>query len=177
MNDKSVNYAIDSIANTSTQLSLSDSIIIIGLALIAGLFLRYIYYKYSLTFSSKVSFGNSILLLTISVAAIIAIVKTSIALSLGLVGALSIVRFRTAVKEPYNLAYLLLSICVGISIGASQYLFTLLIAIVGYCSIYYIYKRSARNIDKGELLNAESIDTIALTLPRETNIIELSKIL
>ena len=66
--------------------------------------------------SSKSGFGNAILLVTISTASLIAIVKSSLALSLGLVGALSVVRFRTAVKEPYNLAFILFAICAGISI-------------------------------------------------------------
>ena len=48
-------------------------------------------------------------MVSISVAALIAVVKSSLALSLGLVGALSVVRFRTAIKEPYNLSFLLLS--------------------------------------------------------------------
>ena len=80
------------------------------------------------------AFGNTILLVTVCVASLIAVVKSSLALSLGLVGALSVIRFRTAVKEPYTLSYILFSVCLGISIGASQYLFSLLIGIVGTIS-------------------------------------------
>ena len=55
----------------------------------------------------------------------ITIVKSSLALSLGLVGALSIVRFRTAIKEPEELSYAFLSIAIGLGLGADQRLTTL----------------------------------------------------
>ena len=63
---------------------------------------------------------------------IITIVKSSLALSLGLVGALSVVRFRTAIKEPEELAYLFLSIALGLGMGANQVLVTIIgLTIVG----------------------------------------------
>ena len=63
---------------------------------------------------------------------IITIVKSSLALSLGLVGALSIVRFRAAIKEPEELAYLFLNIAIGLGMGADQRLITLVaFALVG----------------------------------------------
>src|SRR6056300_1641973 len=55
---------------------------------------------------------------------VISVVKSSLALSLGLVGALSIVRFRTPIKEPEELAYLFVSIAVGLGLGANQRLAT-----------------------------------------------------
>ncbi len=61
---------------------------------------------------------------------IITIVKSSLALSLGLVGALSIVRFRSAIKEPEELAYLFLCIAIGLGLGASQTAITTLAFIV-----------------------------------------------
>ena len=97
------------------RLSFIDGLTILLLALLAGYILRFVYKKYSTTFSSKNSYGNTILLITISVASLIAAVKSSLALSLGLVGT-SVVRFRTAVKELCDLSFLLLSICVGIEL-------------------------------------------------------------
>ena len=75
-----------------------------------GLLIRQVFYRYSNSMSSRRGFGNTLLMVTISTASLIAVVKSSLALSLGLVGALSVVRFRTAVKEPYNLAFILFSI-------------------------------------------------------------------
>jgi hypothetical protein len=60
------------------------------------------------------------MMITMTTMLIITIVKASLALSLGLVGALSIVRFRAAIKEPEELAYLFLAIAIGLDFGAGQ---------------------------------------------------------
>ena len=67
-------------------------------------------------------------ILSIGTTIIIAVVKSSLALSLGLVGALSIVRFRTPIKEPEELTYIFLCIGIGLSTGADQYQ----VAIIGF---------------------------------------------
>lgn len=66
------------------------------------------------------------LLLIPTMILIITIIKTSIALSLGLVGALSIVRFRTPIKEPEELAYIFIAIAVGLGLGANQVIPTII---------------------------------------------------
>ncbi len=71
------------------------------------------------------------ILLIPSMILIITIIKSSIALSLGLVGALSIVRFRTPIKEPEELLYLFVAIAVGLGLGANQILAT----IIGFTAI------------------------------------------
>ena len=146
-------------------LSFSDGIIILILSTLIGFIIRYIFYKYSDTMSSKTGFGNAILLVTVSTASLIAIVKSSLALSLGLVGALSVVRFRTAVKEPYNLAFILFAICAGISIGASQYTFGLLITIFSSAIIVAIYKTKPKSpyLDQSDTLNLELPSNIELS--------------
>ena len=101
------NNEIGNIARESIYLGFFESFKILLLALAAGIFIRFLYKKFSTSYSSKDDYGNTILIITISVASLIAVVKSSLALSLGLVGALSVVRFRTAVKEPINLGFLL----------------------------------------------------------------------
>ncbi len=98
------------------------SLVDIGLAMLfsfaLGLFIFFIYKR---TFSGVMyssSFGVSILAMTLITTLIILAVTSNIVLSLGMVGALSIVRFRTAVKEPLDIAFLFWSISVGIVIGA-----------------------------------------------------------
>tara|TARA_Y100001968_G_scaffold330366_1_gene382038 strand:- start:4283 stop:4945 length:663 start_codon:yes stop_codon:yes gene_type:complete len=158
-----------------------DAFVILILAFIAGVFLKYLFNKYSNTFSSKVSLGNTILLLTICVASIIAVVKTSLALSLGLVGALSVVRFRTAIKEPYNLVFLLLSICVGISIGASQYVFALMVCIFALFALIYLSKtstsRKSKLLFRSNDLVLDEIDTVNLMLPSAVILSDLESLL
>ena len=162
------------ISNFSIGISFIDGLFILFLSLVLGLFLRFVFKKYSTTYSSKNNFGNTILLVTISVASLIAVVKSSLALSLGLVGALSVVRFRTAVKEPYNLAFILLAICTGISIGASQYLFAFMIGILGSLISIFLYKQESRNLNSQK--NYIDLDSITISLPKDSNIDEVYKL-
>jgi len=75
---------------------------------------------------------------------VITVVKSSLALSLGLVGALSIVRFRTPIKEPEELAYIFLSIALGLSLGADQRE----AALIGVSFILLIFSLSSLMSDK-----------------------------
>ena len=94
--------------------------------------LNIVYVKYGNSLSNRKAFAKNFLVLATTTMFIITIVKSSLALSLGLVGALSIVRFRAAIKEPEELTYLFLNIAIGLGCGAGQVLITLLsfIAIV-----------------------------------------------
>ncbi len=158
----------------STSLTIREGITILLIALLYGLYLRFLYFKFAITFSSKVSFGNTLLIVIVSVASLVAVVKASLALSLGLVGALSVIRFRTAVKEPLNLSFILLAISLAIAIGASQYLFTFLIAVVGNICIYLSYRSSKSNKQNN---NSDNIDTIYLTMPANISINDVEKII
>jgi hypothetical protein len=86
--------------------------------------LVYIYWGASL--SNRRKFAANFILITVTTTFIILVVRSSVALSLGLVGALSIVRFRAAIKEPEELAYLFLAIGLGIGLGDNQRLITTL---------------------------------------------------
>jgi uncharacterized membrane protein YhiD involved in acid resistance len=98
------------------------SILDVGLAMLLsfaiGLFIFYIYKKTFAGVMYSASFGVSIIAMTMITTLIILAVTSNLVLSLGMVGALSIVRFRTAVKEPLDIAFLFWSISVGIVIGA-----------------------------------------------------------
>ena len=103
---------------TSGSMNLAQ---IIGTLVVTGLLAGYIFVIYRLitkkTFYSK-NFNISVAAISVITAAIILAVQTSIVISLGMVGALSIVRFRTAIKEPMDLCFLFWSIAVGICCGA-----------------------------------------------------------
>ena len=84
------------------------------------------------------------LLLIPTMILIITVIKTSIALSLGLVGALSIIRFRTPIKEPEELAYIFIAIAIGLGLGANQVLATVIgFAVVAIVMLPAMFKRSA----------------------------------
>lgn len=88
-------------------------------ALLAAI-LRWYYIRYAHSISNRRRFGNNFLPLALGTLLIIMIVKSSIALSLGLVGALSIVRFRAAIKDPEELTFLFIAIGLGLAGGANE---------------------------------------------------------
>ncbi len=85
-----------------------------------------IYESFGGAHSNRRAFGRNFMMLGMTTMVIITIVKSSLALSLGLVGALSIVRFRAAIKEPEELTYLFLVISIGLGMGADQRAITLI---------------------------------------------------
>ena len=85
------------------------------------------YIRYGKAFSERREFSRNFMILCLTTTMIITIIKSSLALSLGLVGALSIVRFRTAIKEPEELTFLFVTIGLGIGFGANQGVITLLL--------------------------------------------------
>lgn len=127
----------------SVQVPIWGFMLNIALAAVLGYILSRIYIKYGTTLSNRRSFAGNLVLLTITTMLIISIVKSSLALSLGLVGALSIVRFRAAIKEPEELSYLFLSIAIGLGFGADQMLITLsaFVFIIGVIIIKSISKK------------------------------------
>lgn len=114
----------DFLATQSVEVSAWGFTINLLLAAVLGFVLRAVYIKYGASLSNRKSFARNFVLVTMTTMLIITIVKSSLALSLGLVGALSIVRFRTAVKEPEELAYMFLAIAIGLGLGADQRVIT-----------------------------------------------------
>ena len=99
--------------------------------------LKYIYQEKSISLSNKSHISNILPLLSLVTFLVILIVKSSLALSLGLVGALSIVRFRTPIKEPEELIYLFLAISIGLGYGAGQIIPTTTISIIIFLVIWF----------------------------------------
>lgn len=106
-------------------------------------------------------FNQVIPLMVLSTVLIISIIKSSLALSLGLVGALSIVRFRTPIKEPEELVYIFLAIAVGIGLGAQEAEMTVVgfVLILGMMSIYQWQKRSWKDSTQVILTLSDSTTT------------------
>ena len=117
----------------SLDLTVSNSINILSLILsiIGVAILCYLvalqYERYFPHISRSQSMNKTIFSVGIITFLIISVVKSSLALSLGLVGALSIIRFRTPIKEPFELSYLFMSISIGLGFGANQYLPTTIV--------------------------------------------------
>jgi uncharacterized membrane protein YhiD involved in acid resistance len=123
----------------SLQWLLINMLVGAGLALL----LRWHYQRFGSTLSNRNELGQVFPFVLLTTILIITVVKSSLALSLGLVGALSIVRFRTPIKEPEELAYLFLSIGAGLGLGAHQTLPTI-IATIAILSIMAVLKWQRR---------------------------------
>ncbi|MDC3385698.1 DUF4956 domain-containing protein [Planktomarina sp.] len=103
------------------------------------------YKRFSRSLGGKMHVGSILPLIGLTVFLIIVVVKSSLALSLGLVGALSIVRFRTPIKEPEELGYIFLTIAIGLGFAAN---FKVITMAVTSCILVYLWFSSK---DKGSL--------------------------
>lgn len=117
--------------NAPAPLSVVSLLVNLGLATVLALLTSWHYERFGRTYANRSELAWVFPLITLSTVLVISVVKSSLALSLGLVGALSIVRFRTPIKEPEELAYLFLAIAIGLGLGADQRFATL----VGYAAI------------------------------------------
>ena len=95
-----------------------DVLLALGLSFVIGLFIFLIYKKTYQGVMYSDSFGVSLIAMSMITSLVIIAVTSNVVLSLGMVGALSIVRFRTAIKEPMDIAFLFWAIAVGIVLGA-----------------------------------------------------------
>jgi uncharacterized membrane protein YhiD involved in acid resistance len=105
---------------SDAPLSIPELLLNLIVAVILSMIVRWHFKRFGSTLSNRDEFAQVFPFVSLTVVLIIMVVKSSLALSLGLVGALSIVRFRTPIKEPEELAYLFISIAVGLGLGASQ---------------------------------------------------------
>jgi uncharacterized membrane protein YhiD involved in acid resistance len=139
------------LATQSAEVNVVEFLGNLGLAAILGYFLSLVYIRYGTSLSNRRMFARNFLLLTVITTLVITIVKSSLALSLGLVGALSIVRFRAAIKEPEELTYLFLSIGIGLGLGANQRGITLaamlvIVLIIVVRGMFFIPKDENQNL-------------------------------
>ena len=154
MNKEYLNFFL----NEQIQINLITFVEGLILAGFLSFIIQITYLKFSTSLSNKFDFSKNFIILGITTALVITIVKSSLALSLGLVGALSIVRFRAAIKEPEELIYLFLIIATGLGCGAGQLKITLIgilfaILIIIIFSLYWKKKKIADE----EILNSSII--------------------
>ena len=119
--------------------SLSQFIIGFTLIVVLSLMLKWIYVNYSNSVSNKSIIGNIFPLFGISIFLIVITIKSSIVLSLGLVGALSIIRFRTAIKEAEQIVYFLILTGMSIATAAGSYFFPFILLFFVLIYNYYLY--------------------------------------
>lgn len=129
-----------------TSFSLLDMVLAMGLAFVLGLFIFLVYKKTFKGVMYSINFGASLMAMTMVTTFIILAITSNVVLSLGMVGALSIVRFRSAVKEPIDIAFLFWSISVGIVIGAGLIPLAVIGSLfIGLVLIIFVNKKSTDN--------------------------------
>lgn len=109
---------------TFEQLGLARTLVNLAAVLVLSQVLSWHYVRFSQVLSNKRKFARVFVFIATTTMLVISVVQTSLALSLGLVGALSIIRFRTPIKEPEELAYLFLAVAIGVGAGAGQAIVT-----------------------------------------------------
>ena len=129
-----------------TAVTVLDMVLTLALAFGIGLFIFFVYKKTYRGVMYSASFGVTLIALTMITSLVILAVTSNVVLSLGMVGALSIVRFRTAIKEPLDIAFLFWSIAVGIVLAAGMIPLAVIGSVViGLILLFFVNKKSHKN--------------------------------
>lgn len=125
------------------SISLVDIALALVLSFALGLFIFFVYKKTYMGVMYSSSFGVTLVALTMITTVVILAVTSNVVLSLGMVGALSIVRFRAAIKEPLEIAFLFRAIAVGIVLAAGLIVLAVIgSAVIGLILIVFVNRRS-----------------------------------
>lgn len=124
----------------------SDLFLALGLGFVIGLIIAIVYRKTYRGVLYSPSFALTLIMLTLITTPVVMCIKSDIALSMGMVGALSIVRYRTAVKDPMDLLYLFWAITSGIAAGAGMYLLVVVAGavMIGMLALFYSHQDKGR---------------------------------
>ena len=182
--DKSL---VDFFLNENVSISTWNFVQHLLVTLVLSLLVKIVYTRFSTTISNKKEFSKNFVILGLTTCIVITIVKSSLALSLGLVGALSIVRFRAAIKEPEELAYLFLIIAIGLGAGAGQIIIITIGTIVSLTVIVFLYSLNTKEKNKinenlhftisiDKKLSKKDIDNLIKIIERQVSHLELSSL-
>lgn len=152
---ENLNLLKDAFSSNSVPFSLGSLILNLLIGAVISFFLKFHYKKFSSTLNNREEFGNIFPFILLTTILVISIVKSSLALSLGLVGALSIVRFRTPIKEPEELAYLFICIAAGLGLGANQTIPTVVAVIIILLVMYITKSKNVSSYEKNMFLSIE----------------------
>ena len=140
--------------NSNIQIDFGNFFIAILVSLILAYIVKLTYIKVGRALNDKEYFSDTFIPLAIITTLVITVIKFSLALSLGLVGALSIVRFRAAIKEPEELVYLFFIISIGLSNGANQFLLSIIATFI--IILFLLIRNFFQNKDNKENYTSDS---------------------
>ena len=124
-----------------TQYDIPEILIALAAAFIMGILIFAVYKKFYAGVIYSRTFAVTLVGMTVLTCMVTLAISTNIVISLGMVGALSIVRFRTAVKDPMDLLYLFWAITTGITVGAGMYMLAVLAALIMILMILLFYHK------------------------------------
>lgn len=162
-----------------SSVSLVDFIIGFAETILFSLVILWIYNKFSLSVANKRITSSLFPLFAVSIFIIVITIKSSIVLSLGLVGALSIIRFRTAVKEQEQIIYLLILTGISISTAAGSFLYPFAFVVFIFIYSFLRYKNSIKIqqtindqlIVKGANISEETISSLIKLISADSNVV------
>ncbi|MGE4650470.1 MAG: DUF4956 domain-containing protein [Myxococcota bacterium] len=141
---------LEGLIPSGAPLSITNLLMNLGVGVLLAALLRWHFVRFASTLSNRSEFALVFPFILLTTVLIISVVKSSLALSLGLVGALSIVRFRTPIKEPEELAYLFMAIAIGLGLGADQTLPTVISALA-ILAVVATFRWRSRNLEQKNL--------------------------
>lgn len=133
------------------QGSITEWFIGLLLIIVFSFIYRNLYNNFSFGIGNRKAFSSNFILFSMAIYLIISSIKASLVLSLGLVGALSVVRFRNAIKDTEQIIYLLLLIALSLSIAANQYITGIITGTIGIIYIILFGVISAKSINTASL--------------------------
>ena len=140
------------LAETQDSIPIFGFIINFLFTFLCSWILSKVYKSYGTSISDRNLFSKNFIFISLTTMLIITIIKSSLALSLGLVGALSIIRFRTAIKEPEELMFLFISIALGLGFGANQTFITFIGYVLIIIAIILLSSSSEIHFEKSNML-------------------------
>ena len=167
-----LDYIKNFFLNSNVEVNITNYIFAIIIAAFLAFIVKKCYVYSSQSLSNKNYFSELFIPLAIVTCLVITVIKFSLALSLGLVGALSIVRFRAAIKEPEELIYLFFIIGIGLATGANQFLVAI-ISTVFICLILVVLS----NLRRKKLNNNDSVSSNVVQIEVKNNKIKLDTII
>ena len=156
---------IEALAEMQAKMSIQTILVVLLIAFLVSLI---IFITYKNTYSGVLynpRFNVSLIMITMITTMVMVVIGSNISVSLGMVGALSIIRFRTAVKDPRDTAFIFWGVVSGLACGTQNYVIVL-VGSLAICAILFVFKKIASNISKyiivikGRNINLSKVESI-----------------
>ena len=156
-----MNNLLNNFINLNDELTTTMIMIGLSISFIHGFIISKIYLKTYSGFSFDKTFSFTLILLTVIVSLVMMVISTNIALSLGLLGSLSIIRFRTVIKDSRDMAFLFWAIAMGLTVGAKYFYLSFIIVLIIAVIIVLVEKfniNKIKNTDFILIVNHDSLN-------------------